>query len=159
LKGGRRRLSIGDRSIEVNIPTGVRDGTVLRLAGQGQPGIGEGPPGDLYLRTRLVPHPRYRVVGDDVEADLPLEPWQAALGDSVRVETPDGVVTLKVPPGTQSGRKLRLRGRGLPRPTGGSRGDFLAVARLVVPERPTPEQRAAYEALKRAASATAAQPA
>jgi curved DNA-binding protein len=159
LRGGRRRLTLGERSIDVEIPPGVRDGTVLRLAGQGQPGIGDGPPGDLYLRARLVPHPRYRVVGEDLEVDLPLQPWQALLGGAVKVETPDGTVTLKVPAGTQSGRKLRLRARGLPRPKGGGRGDLFAVARIVIPERPTAEERAAYESLKAIASATAGQPA
>jgi curved DNA-binding protein len=158
MRGGRRRLTVNDRSIDVDIPPGVRDGTVLRLAGQGQPGIGGGASGDLFLRARLAPHPRYRVVGDDLETDLSLQPWQAVLGDAVRVETPDGPVTVKVPAGTQSGRKLRLRGRGLPQPKGGSRGDLHAVARIVVPEQPTPEERAAYEALKRSASATAGQP-
>ena len=119
LRGGRRRLTLAGRpSVDVEIPLGVRDGTVLRLAGQGEPGVNGGPPGDLYLHLRLVPHPRYRVAGDDLEMDLPLWPWQAVLGDEVKVETPDGPVTLKVPPGTQSGRRLRLRGRGLPRADG-----------------------------------------
>jgi curved DNA-binding protein len=157
LRGGRRRLTLGERSIDVEIPPGVRDGTVLRLAGQGQPGIGDGPPGDLYLRARLLPHPRYRVVGDDLEMDLPLQPWQALLGDAVKVETPDGTVTLKVPAGTQSGRRLRLRARGLPRAKGGGRGDLFGVARIVIPERPTAEERAAYESLKAMAAATTGQ--
>jgi curved DNA-binding protein len=158
IRGGRRRLTVNDRRIDVDIPAGVRDGTVLRLAGQGRPGIGGGAPGDLFLRARLTPDPRYRVVGDDLETDLSLQPWQAVLGDAVGVETPDGPVTVKVPAGTQSGRRLRLRGRGLPQPKNGHRGDLHAVARIVVPERPTADERAAYEALKRSASATAAQP-
>lgn len=159
LQGGRRHITLdGDRALEVTIPRGTREGTVLRLGGQGGRGFNGGPPGDLYLRARLVPHPRYRVVGDDLEWDLPLWPWQAVLGADVKVETPDGDVTLKVPAGTQSGRRLRLRGRGLPR-TDGNRGDLHAVVRIVVPAQPTPAEREAYEALKRGASAPADQPA
>jgi len=100
----------------------------------------------------------YRVNGDDLEMDLPLWPWQAVLGGPVSVETPDGQVTLKVPPATQSGRRLRLRGRGLPR-ADGSRGDLYAVARIVVPERLTDAERTAYETLKKAAPAPPDRPA
>ncbi|HEX9821614.1 MAG TPA: DnaJ C-terminal domain-containing protein [Methylomirabilota bacterium] len=158
-RGGRRRVTLGEgRTVEVEIPRGAREGTVLRVAGRGEPGVNGGPPGDLYLRVGLVPHPRYRVRGDDLEMDLPLWPWQAVLGGPVRIETPDGSVTLRVAPGTQSGRRLRLRGRGLPR-ADGSRGDLHAVARIVVPERPTAAEREAFEALKRASGAPADQPA
>jgi curved DNA-binding protein len=159
LRGGRRRITLGDgRSLDVEIPRGVRAGTVLRLAGRGERGTGGAPPGDLFLHLRLVPHPRYRVVGDDLELDLPLWPWQAVLGGDVLVETPEGAVTLKVPSATQSGRRLRLRGRGLPR-ADGSRGDLHAVVRIVVPEKTSAEERAAYEALKRGARAPADRPA
>ena len=159
LQSGRRRIGLpGGRSLEVEIPRGVRDGTVLRLAGQGEPGTNGGPPGDLYLRLRLAPHPRYRVDGDDLEMDLPLWPWQAVLGAEVSIETPDGAVTLKVAPGTQDRRRLRLRGRGLPRPDGG-RGDLHSRVRIVVPEKPSPAEREAYEALKRSASSPADRPA
>ena len=123
-----------------------------------EPGIGGGPTGDLYLRIRLIPDSRFRVSGDDLEMDLPLWPWQAVLGAEVRVETPDGAVKLKVPPGTQSGRRLRLRERGLPR-RGGSRGDLHAVVRIGIPIHPTPEERQAYEALKRASRAPQDRPA
>jgi curved DNA-binding protein len=159
LRGGRRRIQLPGRGgLDVEIPLGVREGTVLRLAGQGEPGVNGGPPGDLYLHVRLVPHPRYRVVGDDLEMDLPLWPWQAVLGAEVRINTPDGPVTLTVPAGTQGGRRLRLRGRGLPRGDGG-RGDLHAVVRIVVPERPSAAEREAYETLKRGASAPADRPA
>jgi len=159
LHSARRRITLnGNRSLEVEIPRGARAGTVLRLAGQGEPGVNGGPPGDVYLRLRLVPHPRYRVAGDDLEIDLSLWPWQVVLGADVRIETPDGPVTLTVPPGTQSGRRLRLRGRGLPRPDG-SRGDLYAVARIVVPERPSPAERDAYETLKQRATVPADRPA
>jgi curved DNA-binding protein len=159
LRGGRRRIDLPDgRNVEVEIPLGAREGTVLRLAGWGERGIGGGPPGDLYLHVRLVPHARYRVSGDDLEIDLPLWPWQAVLGGQVTMETPDGPVTLTVPAGTQGGRRLRLRGRGLRRGTGG-RGDLHAIVRIMIPERPSPAERAAYESLKHAASAPADRPA
>ena len=159
LRGGRRRLQLpGGRTLEVEIPRGVRDGTVLRLAGQGERGSEGAPPGDLFLHVRLVPHARFRVVGDDLETDLSLWPWQAVLGAEVRVETLDGPVTLTIPPGTQNGRRLRLRGRGLPRGDG-QRGDLYAVVRITIPERPTAAERAAYEALRSAATAPADRPA
>ena len=159
LRGGKRRLQLpGGRTLEVEIPPGVRDGSVLRLAGQGEAGANGGPPGDLFLHVRLVPHPLYRVAGDDLELDLALAPWQAVLGDEVRVETLDGPVTLTVPPGTQSGQRLRLRGRGLPRGNG-QRGDMHAVVRVVVPERPSATERAAYEALKHATTGAGDRPA
>jgi curved DNA-binding protein len=158
LRGGRRSITVNGRTLEVDIPPGVREGTVLRLAGEGEPGVGGGSPGDLYLRVHVIPHPRYRIVGDDLEMELALSPWQAVLGDEVTVETPDGPVTIKVPAGTQSGRRLRLRGRGLPR-RDGTRGDLRAVVRIVIPERPTEGERKLYEALRREASAAAAQPA
>jgi curved DNA-binding protein len=152
LHSARRRITLnGSRSLEVEIPRGAREGTVLRLAGQGEPGVNGGPPGDVYLRLQLIPHPRYRVAGDDLEMDLSLWPWQAVLGAEVRIETPDGPVTLTVPPGTQSGRRLRLRGRGLPR-ADASRGDLYAVVRIVVPERPSAAEREAYETLKQRAT-------
>ena len=154
LQGGKRRITLDGRNLDVEIPRGAREGTVLRLAGQGGKGIGGGPPGDVFLHLRFIPHPRYRVAGDDLELDLALTPWQAALGAEAKVETPDGNVTLKVPPGSQSGRRLRLRGRGLPRPDG-SRGDLYAVVRIVVPERLTAAEREAYEALKRVSPAPA----
>ena len=158
LRGGKRRLQLpGGHAIEAEIPPGVRDSSVLRLAGQGEAGVNGGPPGDLFLHVRLAPHPRYRVAGDDLELDLELAPWQAVLGDEVKVETLDGPVTLKVPPGTPSGRRLRLRGRGLPR-ANGERGDLHAIVRVVVPERPTDAERQAYEALKRATTAAGNRP-
>jgi curved DNA-binding protein len=158
LHGGRRSIRVGDRSLDVTIPLGARDGTVLRLAGQGERYTDDGPPGDLYIRLRLIPHPRYRVVGDDLQMDLPLWPWQAALGAELKVDTPDGEVTLKVPAGTSTSRRLRLRGRGLPRGQG-ARGDLYAEARIIVPQRLSPAEREAYEMLKKNSSAPADRPA
>jgi curved DNA-binding protein len=159
LRGGKRQIQLpGGKSVEVEIPLGARDGTVLRLAGQGEPGGKGAPPGDLYLHLRQIPHPRYRVDGDDLEMDLSLWPWQAVLGAELRIETPDGPVTLTVPVRTQGGRRLRLRGRGLPR-AGGSRGDLYATVKIAVPERPTAAEKEAYEALRRGAAAPADRPA
>ena len=157
LHGGQRRITLDGHSLDVTIPRGIRDGATLRLAGQGGPGINGGPAGDVYLHVRLLPHPRYRVAGDDLEMDLPLWPWQAVLGSDVRVDTPDSPVMLTIRPATQSGARLRLRGRGLPR--GNERGDLYAVARVVVPTRPSAEEREAYETLRRLASAPADRPA
>src|SRR4030095_8283716 len=127
--GAQRSLTItgpdGQRTLDVNIPAGVVDGQRIRLRGQGGRGTGGGEPGDLYLIIRIAPHPRYRVSGRDLSATLPLSPWEAALGAAVPVETPGGPATVNVPPGTSSGRRLRLKGRGLPnRP--GRPGDFYA---------------------------------
>jgi curved DNA-binding protein len=149
-RGGRRSLTLsgpaGPRSFDVNIPAGVVDGQRIRLAGQGASGSGGAPPGDLYLVVRIAPHPRYRVDGHDLYVDLPLSPWEAALGASVGLETPGGDATLKVPPGTSSGRRLRLKGRGLPNPRG-QPGDLYAEAKILVPPRLTPEERRLFEEL------------
>ena len=159
LRGGKRRITLsGGGTIDVTIPAGAREGTVLRLAGQGGPGVGGGPSGDLYLHLRVTPHPRYRASGDDLERDLPLWPWQAVLGAEVSLETPDGTVKLKVPPATQNGRRLRLRNLGLPR-RDGTRGDLHAIVQVVIPEHPKAEERQAYEALQRASGAPADRPA
>jgi len=159
LHGGKRRLSLdGDKSLDVTIPVGAREGTVLRLGGQGEPGMGGGPRGDLYLRLRVAPHARYRIVGNDLEADLPLWPWQAALGAQVKFETPKNVVSLKVPEGTSSGKRLRLRGLGMPG-EGGVPGDLYAVVRILVPQSMSAAEREAYEALRKASGAVADRPA
>jgi DnaJ-class molecular chaperone len=137
--GGRRTLTMqgpdGPVTIEVRIPAGSREGTTIRLAGQGEPGIGKGPPGDLLLRVRLEPHPVFQVVGvDDIQVDLKVSPWEAALGVQVRVPTLDGpsAVEMKVPPGSQTGQRLRLRGEGLSR-RGGGRGDEYLRLSIVNP--------------------------
>src|ERR1700730_4672995 len=99
------------KSLEVTIPPGVREGTVIRLAGQGEPGTNGGPPGDLYLHVRIEPHPLFEIVGDaDVQIEFPVAPWEAALGAKVTVPTLDGTVEMKIPAGTQGGKRLRLRG-------------------------------------------------
>lgn len=121
------------RTYEVRIPKGVTDGSRIRLAGKGGPGIGGGPPGHLYLKVHLEPHPRFRVDGHDLHVEVPLTPWEAALGSTIEVPIMEGTANLKIPPGTQSGQKLRLRGKGLPTRDGG-RGDLFAVVKIVVPK-------------------------
>ena len=147
-RGGKRWLSLGDgRSIEVDIPRGVRDGQRIRLAGEGGPGVGGGPPGDLFLRVRLKPHPRFRVEGRDLYADLAVSPWEAALGAEVPVPTLDGDARVKVPPGSSSGRRLRLRGQGLPGSAGAPAGDLYAVVTIRVPKKLTRKERELFEQL------------
>ncbi|RSS82179.1 DnaJ C-terminal domain-containing protein [Streptomyces sp. WAC06614] len=148
--GGRRRITLdtsaGPRSLEVTIPPGVTDGQCIRLAGQGGTGSGGGPSGDLYLIVRLAPHPRYRVDGRDITVDLPVAPWEAALGASVPVDTPGGTARVDLPPGSSSGRKLRLRGRGMP-DRRGQPGDLYAEVKIVVPAEPTPTERDLFQRL------------
>jgi curved DNA-binding protein len=145
--GGKRRISLGDgRDYEVEIPRGVRDGQRIRLAGQGSAGVGGGPAGDLFLRVRLKPHPRFRVEGRDLYVDLPVAPWEAALGAEVPVPTLERSARVKVPPGSSSGRRLRLRGQGLPG-TNGSSGDLYALVEIHVPKRLGKRERELFEQL------------
>jgi curved DNA-binding protein len=145
--GGKRRISLGDgRDFEVEIPRGVRDGQRIRLAGQGTTGVGGGPSGDLFLRVRIKPHSRFRVQGRDLYVDLPVSPWEAALGAEVPVATLSGTARLKVPPGSSTGRRLRLRGQGLPGPDG-SAGDLYAVLAIHMPKRLTKKERELFEQL------------
>jgi curved DNA-binding protein len=137
------RVGLQERHLDVRIPKGVREGQQLRLAGQGGTGLGEGTAGDLYLEITFRPHPQFRVDGRDVFVDLALAPWEAALGAAVNAPTPEGAVQLTIPPGSASGRKLRLKGRGLP---GTPPGDLYAVLGIRTPEADTDAARAAYSA-------------
>jgi curved DNA-binding protein len=154
-QGGRRSITLsgpdGPRSFDVTIPAGVTAGQRIRLAGQGGRGGDGAPAGDLYLVVRIAPHPRYRVEGRDLTVELRLTPWEAALGTSIMLETPGGRARVKVPPGTSSGRRLRLRGRGLPNPRG-TPGDLYAEARLMVPEEISKEEQRLYEQLAKVSS-------
>jgi curved DNA-binding protein len=149
--GTRRSLTItgpdGQRTLDVNIPAGVVDGQRIRLRGQGGQGRGGGPPGDLYLIVRMTPHPRYGVSGRDVSAPVSLSPWEAALGAAVRIDTPGGPATVNVPPGTSTGRRLRLKGRGLPNRRG-EPGDFFAEAQIKVPRSLSEEEQRLFEELR-----------
>lgn len=147
LAGGRRRLTLEGRDVTVNFPAGVRDGQLIRVAGQGGSGRDGGPPGDLFLRVALKPHPRFRRRGEhDLDVDLPITPSQAALGATVAIETPTGTAQIRVPEGSSSGRRLRLRGRALPR-RGGGNGDLHAVVKIVVPKKLSDRQRELYQQL------------
>jgi curved DNA-binding protein len=132
-----------ERTLDVNIPKGVREGQHLRLAGQGGPGIGGGTAGDLFLEIAFNPHRLFRVDGRDIYVDLPLSPWEAALGASVSAPTPDGNVELTIPKGSASGRKLRLKGKGIP---GKTPGDLYVVLTIALPPADAPKSTAAYEA-------------
>jgi DnaJ-class molecular chaperone len=136
------------KNIEVNIPAGMRDGSTVRLAGQGGSGSNGSEAGDLYLHIRVRPHPVFTVKGDDLEVELPIAPWEAVLGASVEAQTIDGKVELKVPPGAKSGQRLRLRGQGLNKRKGG-RGDEYVRLKIVVPKEASAEERRLYEELKR----------
>ncbi len=132
-----------ERRLDVRIPPGVRAGQRLRLAGQGGPGTAGGPAGDLYLEIGFQPHPVFQVDGRDVAMVLRLAPWEAVLGTTVPVTTPEGTaLELRVPPGSASGRRLRMKGRGIP---GQPPGDLFAQVEIVQPPADTPEARRAYQ--------------
>ena len=159
LHGSKKKISLrrGDspkvETYEVRIPKGVREGQRIRLAGQGEAAGGRRPAGDLYLRVRFEQHPEYRVEGSDLIAEIELPAWQLVLGGEVEVPTPEGSVRLKIPAGTQAGRKFRLKGRGMF--TGpGARGDLYVQATVILPSILTPEERTHWEALARASTAT-----
>ena len=149
-RGGRRSITLdgtaGPRTYTVTIPPGVTDGQRIRLAGEGGQGRGSGTSGDLYLVVRILPHPRFRVDGRDITVSLPLAPWEAALGATVPVTTPGGETKVTVPAGSSTGRRLRLRGEGMPRP-GGAPGDLYAEVKIMVPPRPTPRERELFAEL------------
>ncbi|OWW19663.1 DnaJ C-terminal domain-containing protein [Noviherbaspirillum denitrificans] len=140
------RTVLAEHALEVRIPKGVREGQLIRLSGQGSAGLGGGPPGDLYLEVHFKPHARYRVEGRDVYATLPVAPWEAALGGGVKASLPDGAVEVCIPAGSQSGRKLRLKGRGIP---GTPPGDLYLVTEVVLPPADSPKARALYEQMAR----------
>jgi curved DNA-binding protein len=145
--GGKRHITLGDgRDYDVNVPSGVHDGQRIRLAGEGGPGVDGGPSGDLFLRVRIAPHPRFRVEGHDLNVDLAVTPSEAALGALVSVPTLTGTARVRVPAGSSSGRKLRLRGEGLPT-SGGEHGDLFARIQIVVPKELDDRQRELYEQL------------
>lgn len=154
IRGGPRELSFADPStgkrtnLSVKIPPGVRSGQRIRLAGRGLSGEDGAQPGDLYLRIEVLPDPRFRVEGNDIYTQLPVSPWEAALGGEAQVETPQGRVGVRIPPGSSSGRKIRLRGRGLPQPGNPEkRGDLYAEIKVVVPERLSERERELFEQL------------
>ena len=142
------KLSVQEKSYEVKVPAGMLDGQKIRLAGQGGEGTGGGPRGDLYLKVEIEPHPTYRMNGRDLTMDLLITPWEAVLGAEVQLMTLAGAVTLKLPPGTQNGQKLRLRGKGMPNPRG-TPGDLYAVISIVVPKEASGRERELFEELQK----------
>lgn len=135
-----------EESYQVKVPAGVHEGQMIRMAGQGEKSPSGGKPGDLYLRVRLERHPDFRVEGSHLYYDLPLAPWEAALGGHVQIPTLEGRVSLKIPASTQAGQKLRLRGQGLPLRDGG-RGDLYAMAQIEMPPEITDKERKLWEEL------------
>lgn len=138
-------VSTKQRTLNVKIPKGVKQGQRIRLSGQGSPGMGEGQAGDLYLEIEFNPHSIYKVDGHDVYLDLPVTPWEAALGASIKVPTPDGQVDLKIAQGTTSGRKLRLKGRGIP---GKPPGDLYVIPQITLPPADSDVARELYQKMK-----------
>jgi curved DNA-binding protein len=145
--GADGRPQVKQRTLNARIPRGVRQGQLIRLAGQGGAGMGKGKAGDLYLEVEFRPHPFYHVEGRDVFLDLPVAPWEAALGATVKAPTPAGTVDLKIPPGSTGGRKLRLKGRGIP---GATPGDFYVVLQIALPPADSAAARTAYREMQQA---------
>jgi curved DNA-binding protein len=150
--GGRTRLAMhdpagGERVLEVKIPAGIQPGQVIRLSGQGHPGMAGGPNGDLLLAVGVRDDARFRLDGRNVVHVLPITPWEAALGATVPVPTLAGTVDLRIPAGSQSGRKLRLKGRGMP---GANPGDQMVELSIRTPPAHDDGQRAAYGVLHEA---------
>ena len=146
-RGTERSVQLDGRSFTARIPRGATDGQRLRLRGKGGPGMNGGPAGDLYLQIALEPHALFRSSGHDLDLDVPLAPWEAALGAEVEVPTLEGRLTMKVPPGSRAGQKLRLAGKGLPKPGGGA-GDLYAVLSIAVPATLTDSERKLFEELR-----------
>ncbi|MEQ1654526.1 MAG: DnaJ C-terminal domain-containing protein [Nitrospira sp.] len=140
------RVVLRERSLNVQIPKGIRESQHIRLAGQGAPGIQGTTPGDLYLEIHFHPHPLYQVQGRDLSLSLPIAPWEAALGAAVKSPTPTGVVEVKIPPGSQSGQKLRLKGRGIP---GDPAGDLYFALNVVLPKADTEPAQQIYQTMAR----------
>ncbi len=142
-------VSTKERVLKVNIPKGVKQGQHIRLTGQGNPGMGQGVAGDLYLEIEFNPHSIYHVEGRDVYLDLPVAPWEAALGAAVKAPTPGGVVDLKIKPGSANGSKMRLKGRGIPASAGNnSAGDLYVILKVALPPANTADEKAAYEKMR-----------
>jgi curved DNA-binding protein len=139
-------VAVKDRTLNVAIPKGIREGQHIRLAGQGSPGMGKGQPGDLYLEVAFAPDPVFRIDGKDVTFDLPITPWEAALGASVKAPTPEGAVMLKIPPNSTTGRTMRLKGKGIP---GNPPGDLNAVLKIELPPADTDKAKELYKEMER----------
>lgn len=142
----RDRITLETRTLNVQIPRGVREGQMIRLAGQGALGQGGAPAGDLLLEVQFKPHPRFRADGRDLHLTLPLAPWEAALGAVVSVDLPDGPLKVRIPEGVQSGRQVRVRGKGIP---ASPPGDLLLDLQVILPPATTPKAREFYATMAR----------
>ena len=140
------RVTLEERTLNVKIPRGIREGQVIRLTSQGEPGLGNGKPGDLLLEVLFKPHPRFRADGRDLLLTLPVAPWEAALGAVVPVDLPGGALNVRIPAGAQSGKQLRVRGKGIP---ADPPGDLYFEIRIVAPPATTPEAKELYETMAR----------
>jgi len=140
------RVHTRTRTLNVKIPKGIRQGQQIRLAGQGGPGVGGSPAGDLYLEVEFNPHRHYRVDGADLFLDLPVTPWEAALGAKVKVPTPAGSLNVKIPKGSAQGRRLRLKGRGIPAK---KPGDLYVVLQVALPPADSKKAEKVYEEMKK----------
>jgi curved DNA-binding protein len=140
------RVALDTRTLSVKIPQGIREGQIIRLAGQGSPGMGKAKAGDLLLEVQFRTHGRYRVDGRNLRCELPVAPWEAALGAVVPVDVPDGRLQVRIPAGAQSGRVLRVRGRGIP---SDPPGDLLLEIQVVLPDATTPKAKELYETMAR----------
>jgi DnaJ-class molecular chaperone len=139
INGGKRQITLPEGStLDVNIPAGTRDGQVLRLRGKGRPGINGGPAGDALIEIEVLPHPIFTLKGDDIHAELPISLRLAVLGGKAKAPTPTGPVTVTVPKWSNTGKVLRLKGKGAPRPDG-SKGDEFLTVKVMLPEKPDPE--------------------
>jgi curved DNA-binding protein len=145
--GVEREFRIGERNVRARIPRGAAEGERLRLRGKGGPGANGGPSGDLYLNVSVLPHPLFKPNGHDLDLELPVAPWEAALGAQIEIPTLEGEVAMKLPAGSKSGQKLRLAGKGLPKPGGGA-GDLYAAVQVAVPSAPTERERELYQQLR-----------
>ncbi|HKY03150.1 MAG TPA: DnaJ C-terminal domain-containing protein [Burkholderiales bacterium] len=139
--------SVG-KQVRIRVPKGVTDGQRLRVPGKGGTGMNGGPAGDLYLDIEFKPHRWFKSAGHDLYLELPIAPWEAVLGTEVHVPTLDGKLSLKIKPGARTGQKLRIPGKGLPRPGSGA-GDLYCVLQVITPEQPSTRERSLYEDLKR----------
>ena len=139
------------RQYDVRIPPGTTDGATIRLGGQGGTGHDGGTAGDLLLHVRIAPHPSFKLHGHNLERELPIAPWEAVLGATVEVATVEGRATLRLPPGTQSGQRFRLKDKGLPKRAGSGHGDLFVAVKIVVPRSPNPEEKRLFEELARVA--------
>jgi curved DNA-binding protein len=150
--GDERSITLTDpqngtqQTVRVKIPRGIRPGQKIRLAAKGAAGSGGGPPGDLFLTVDVLPHARFRLDGSDLHTTLPITPWEAALGGTAQLETLESPVTVRIPAGSPSGRKIRLRGYGFPQAKGG-KGDLYAELDVVVPQQLSDRERELFEEL------------